>query len=197
MKSIFTEESNQPVPNTAYHSYTFKNKAVFTLSGSSVDKLRELSPAVSSETISLLESEGFWEILITTFTERHADAYQVTKVLSDTFVGFAMGAVPVQVNIDGFLFMTRDEDHRIDFMKIYDALFRGSRAQELGAEIIFTLLGTTMKLWVTRMQLSHTVNYSDVAQVSISGVGVKYATTMIDIEDDTNVDASSSEVAYA
>lgn len=184
MRTIYQESqlfSTQPDVNAEYYNLAFKDKAVLRVSSSGISALKNAKPGLSPETITLLETYGFWEMILTSYVEEHEEGFQLTDGLSDTFVVYALGALPVKVSLSGFLFYTKEEDHRIDFIKIYDSLFRGTRAHELGASMSLSVLGTTMDIKVTGSSLTHSAGSDDLVSLSISGIGMKYETTAISV----------------
>jgi hypothetical protein len=176
--TIFTSESWQSLPNEESAEYPYKQKSGFILTEDSLEALRNQKPSISDDTMARLESDGFWELIITSYNEQHAEAYQVAEVLSDTYAAFAFGAVPVQISISGVLPMTRKEDYRLDFLKMYDSLLRGTRAQELKIHIHFFIVGTYMLLKILGINISNQADAQDYVPIELSGVGFMYGNIM-------------------
>lgn len=124
--------------------------------------------------IDALLDEGMTKYLITSFQEQHNEGYNVMNPVADTYGIYTTGAMPIQVAMDGFLYMTQDQDYRLDFITYYLSLLRGSFLRREKLTAVFMLKDTMMRLRIQDMNITHTSKIQDFAQMSIAGIGFSY-----------------------
>jgi hypothetical protein len=76
--------------------------------------------------------------------------------------------------MSGNLYTTSLEDHRIDFLKLYHNLFRGSVLQKYNMYLNFTIKHTFMKLAILNLTLNTTSQIEDMTPFSLTAVGYNY-----------------------
>jgi hypothetical protein len=170
--SIFTTISNQPAVHVL-DPYTIKNGAYFSIDRSCEAALASFDEPQRS-TLRQLIDVGSWQMLISNFTEQHVDASTVINTLSDSFVAFASGAMPIAVEMQGYVYMLNEEDHRLDFIGFYTDFLRGTMLQRWKLILNFFIRGTYFQLQVTDLDVQHASNMEDVAMVSMRGIGCRY-----------------------
>ncbi len=122
----------------------------------------------------LMIGVGFWEFVITQYTEVHADVGIRKNVFGDAFLGLATGASPLQISIVGYVSTTPTRDHRLDFLTMYNLLLRGTQAQKSGVPVGFNLKKTFIYLDITNIQMGTAAAMPDWTALTISGIGYNY-----------------------
>lgn len=117
---------------------------------------------------------GFYKMVVTSFQERHVDTAAVRPVLGGAFAALAMGASPVAVTITGHLHRTPAADHALDFLTLYNGLFRGKRLEPLGLSLDFIIRNTMFRLYPQMVNVSIKDSDPEFVTVTITGVGSDY-----------------------
>jgi hypothetical protein len=154
-----------------------EDKAYFKFSG---DNSRAVLASLfdgNTQLANLIYANGFWEMIIQSYSEQHAEAVDVQDVLADTFVVNTFGAVPVRVQMSGGLWTTPTDDHRLNFLYLYHKGLRGSVLQRSGLAVRFQIKSTTMLLQLTDITLATSADTQDVSPFSLSGIGYRYQVT--------------------
>lgn len=119
--------------------------------------------------------QGVYEVLITFMGEGHSEAHEIKDVYADTFLAYAMGAMPIDIALSGFVYLSPDQDHRLDLIAMYDKALRGSQVQKHKLKLDFVLQNTYMRLLIDSIALSYSAEQQDFAQMSLTGQGYRYA----------------------
>jgi len=168
----------------------FDEKNVFTLSigEESTKTLKDfgLSDAQSQDLI----VNGFWKYKVASFSEAHSEGHKIINAVTDSFSVFSTGAMPVGISASGYLIMTVDQDHRLDFLHLYHNKLRGKRLSDHRFVINLVSMTTVMKLRIKSISMQHNTKLQDLARLSFEGVGFGYRVYPI-VENDT---PASSEV---
>ncbi|MCB5270527.1 MAG: hypothetical protein LHW56_01630 [Candidatus Cloacimonetes bacterium] len=130
----------------------------------------------SSELAERMITQGFWELIISSYAERHADTASIQDVLADTFIVFSGGAEPIQVQFSGYVWVTNKEDHRLALLYMYEKLFRGSKLQATHPRLSMnlTLRDTTERFFPTVLQLSESALMQGATTFAMSGFACRY-----------------------
>ena len=117
---------------------------------------------------------NIWQVYVSTMHERHNEAIYHENVFADTHLTFAMGAEPIEVNIQGFVATNPVHNARLDFYTFYQLLLRGTAQKELGINVVFKLQRTEMNLYLRSLQADIVPDMPDFTQINLVGVGLKY-----------------------
>lgn len=120
--------------------------------------------------------DGFWEMLIQSSQESHAESLQVLNVLSDGFVSFSLGPNPIQITITGYLFTTREEDSRSDLQYLYQNAMRGSAQRGLNIPLIYSIKNSVMRLYPLDLSLGVASEGQDRVDFTMTAVASNYRT---------------------
>lgn len=123
-----------------------------------------------------MTSQGFWELIIAAYSERHADSSVVRDVLADTFIAFAGGAEPIQIQLSGYLWVTAQEDHRLGLLYLYENLLRGTKLQATHPKLVLnlTVRDTTFRFFPTMLQLSESAAMQGAVSFAMAGYASRY-----------------------
>lgn len=174
--TIYTHPTNQPQGRSQASEFEFREKSYFTL-------------------LHQEEIPDFWEMIITDVNEQFSEGESRINVLSDTFMSFATGAHPIQVSISGWLYVSEEQDHRVDFLNLYEHYFRGSAVSrsrkegEDGWELQFMLKHTYFKLNLMNCQVQDTVTVPDFTKISLTGTAYDYGSLYVEAPDETGPEA--------
>lgn len=130
------------------------------------------SPALAER----MTSQGFWELIIAAYSERHAESSVVRDVLADTFIAFAGGAEPIQIQLSGYLWVTAQEDHRLGLLYLYENLLRGTKLQATHPKLVLnlTVRDTTFRFFPTMLQLSESAAMQGAVSFAMAGYASRY-----------------------
>lgn len=118
--------------------------------------------------------DDFYDFILISFQEQHAEAVTVKNVLSDTFVAFATGARPVQISLQGMLPMLSANDARLDFHELYTSYFRGTRLKQQKLLLRFFVKKTLLNLYIQSMNMAVSADLEDMVSFNVSGLGAAY-----------------------
>jgi len=125
-------------------------------------------------------SYEFFDMILESLTEIFSEGESRSDTLSDAFVSFATGAMPIQVIISGYLLRNPSYDNRLDFLHAYDTLLRGSALEKAGSHLEFILKsGLVFKLSLQAMSFMEDVAYEDLTGITLQGVAYDYMSTVI------------------
>lgn len=178
--SVF-EKGYLEIPKSSTNG--FREKAFFRLNKPGT------IPLTSSDELSLVDKntfrrEGFWQLIITSFSEEHMERYSVQNTLSNSVSVFALGANPIKVSIEGLMLMDGQSDHLAQFFELYVKMLRAKRLKEAGRVLEFHLKDTSFRLLIDSITVSHSVDVDGYATVSMQGIAYHY--TMTGFADGTN-----------
>ena len=126
--------------------------------------------------LKLSESDDrFWELLVTKFTETHAEKYTIQQVLSEGLVLYTAGSSPVQVIIEGELASGKDLDYRVKFLNKYIMELR-ERRHTGGNTLQVKMRRTSFTMQIESFTMSERSEMSDFTTISISGVAHHFNT---------------------
>jgi hypothetical protein len=154
--------------------FTEEDKAYFKFTGSNSLAILTALFDGNTEQAQYVNTRGVWTMIVGSYTEQHAEAADVQDVLSDTFVASTFGAMPVMINIGGWLWTTPKDDHRLNFLSVYHKGLRGSVLSRSGLSLRFHLKNTIMQLRLTDLTMSTNSEGQDITPFSLSGIGYKY-----------------------
>lgn len=154
--------------------FDFTKKAGFFLETNEGDETPDRPENVQKIFSALKEETPFWQVIIQDYREAHADAVNVINTYSNASVIQAMGALPIQVSVSGYLYTTTTEDHRLDFLTVYNEVFRGTLNWEYDIIVNFFVKDTYMRLFFTRIEVNNNSQLEDMTGISFSGIGFKY-----------------------
>ncbi len=117
---------------------------------------------------------GFWEFIVTDYSEVHAESYIPREVLGDAYCVYTTGAVPIQIRMSGYLLTTPLVDHRIDFLTVYQQLLRGTQSKKTGLPVGFALKETLVYLDITQIAQSTAATIPNMTALTITGLGYNY-----------------------
>lgn len=157
-----------------YYKWTEKSFFYFDRSCEKTFKDMKLSDAFISK-LTASKGEGIWEFNAVSVNEQHVESAGITNVVADTYACFTTGASPLQVTIEGFINLTQLDDHRTDFLYMYDAFLRGSSVSKHNLLLNYLYRDTVMRLKISNFSMMFNDNSEDFIQTSIVGVGSKYS----------------------
>lgn len=142
------------------------------------------------------EASDFFEMIITDVSEQFSEGEARFNVLSDGFVSFATGANPINISIQGWLFVNEENDQRLSFLKRYQDQYRGTEATKIrdlvgDLELLFVLKDTQFKLNLISCQVKENAAIPDYTHVTLAGVAYDYQAQYVPVEyssDDAEVD---------
>lgn len=135
-------------------------------------------------------SNHFWKLRVTGIQEKHAEGDYTVNTLADTFLTYSTGAMPIQISIQGKLLTMKDQDHRLDFLNLYEKCFRGTKLQDYGIFLAFTLKDTQFYLRPTNLNVGQTSELAGWTTIQLQGVAFNYIVYSLNLED-----MESTEVA--
>lgn len=153
--------------------FKFTEKAGFYLTSNAAEGA-EINSRVAPLITAGKDSGTFWQLLIEEYTESHADAVAVLNTFSNASVIQAMGALPIQITVRGAVYTTVLEDHRVDFLKMYNEVYRGTLNWEYDVIVNFFVKDTYMRLFFTAIIVSNKSTMEDMTDISFTGIGFKY-----------------------
>lgn len=179
LETNFNTESGQLEGRSATSGYSFSEKAFFRLTDQS-------------------EVPDFWEIIVTDISEQLRDGESRTLTVSDAFISFSTGALPIQVAISGWLNCNKAQDHRIDFLSMYQSSFRGpvsaQNKRDLNAlEVAFFYNTTQYDIQLTQCRILDSVSMPGHSKVTLQGVAYNYGSFYWANETDSQSDTSLLE----
>lgn len=144
------------------------------VAGDSVDILQQLGFS-APEAADFVEN-GFWRFVITGLSEDHDEGHVLHNTLSDTVTLFSTGAVPIGINITGFLLTIPGKDDRARFLKLYADRIRGRVLDKTRSALYFGYKDTLMRLYITQMAVTNDAQNEVFTNLIISGVASHYGT---------------------
>ena len=157
-------------------AFKFTEKAGFFLTSNAGDEppARPATDDIFTPLVTAGDDSIFWQLLIEDYTEVHSDAVNVLNTFANASVIQAMGATPVQVSVKGAVYTTVLEDHRVDFLKVYNEIYRGSLNWEYDVIVNFFVKDTYMRLFFTAITVSNRSDMEDMTGITFTGLGFKY-----------------------
>lgn len=116
----------------------------------------------------------FWQIIVTSMTEEHAEKFALHNSLCDSIVVHATGAKPISVLITGYLLYSKTDDHAYLFLQNYTEYFRARVVNNRNTHLHFVLKDTEFDLLVENITLGHAVEMETYVSVTISGIAYHY-----------------------
>jgi len=171
-KPLTMSPGNQPYGRSSLDEYAFEVISAFYIDMESRQAL-ERSGLQDNEIDELLHW-GMTRYVVTSLREQHAEGYYVSNPVADTYAMYTTGAMPIQISMDGFLYSTKDQDHRMEFLIYYLSCMRGTDLTREKLIIVFLLKNTMMRLRIQSINLNQTSQIQDFAQMGITGVGFSY-----------------------
>ena len=170
-ESVFTTGYVQPFPKLMQTGNA--KQAFLAVSNDSAETLMRMgfTSTVSSD----IAANGFWHLAVQSVAETHSEAFTVNNTLSDTVSFFAMGAVPIGINISGVVLTTPKKDDRLNFLKLYADKLRGQALSAANAVLFFGYKDTLMRLFIQSLTMTNDANIEDLTQVNIAGYGSHYS----------------------
>lgn len=169
--SIWDTPTNQPC-GFSKARYPINDRAFFSLSQEAFTKLIERG--FSETEAKALVTNSYWEFILQSVTEHHAEGVDIVNVMSDTYLLFTMGAMPINLSLGGMLFTTKSQDFRLDFLTMYHLIFRGTKLVENNCALIFNVKDTVYRLKPLGIHLAETSESSDMTQFTMSAVAYSY-----------------------
>lgn len=117
----------------------------------------------------------FWEMIVTKFTESHAEKYALHNPMSDAIVMHAAGAAPVRITIEAYLPVGADMDARARFLRRYIQEFNERKHQQQGTKLTCCVRNTVFRLLIENIVLIDSVDTADYTTLSVSGLASEYA----------------------
>jgi len=122
----------------------------------------------------------YGDMIVTALSESLEEGVSQMEVLSDSFVAFATGAMPIGVVIRGFLARMPEQDGRLDFLDAYERYLRGTRVGRGGVDMEVLLKGRAMfKFSLQSVTISESTQYENFTEVSMSGIAYEYQPTVL------------------
>ena len=123
-----------------------------------------------------------WHILVTNYSENHKESHFIYNSYTDTNVLFTMGAMPIEINISGFVPVNPDYNVKLDFLAFYRFFLRGTNTRLYSQEtddfyklpVGFTIGNTFMHLNITNLNIETTPDIPDFELINVSGIGYYY-----------------------
>lgn len=165
-------EGNQPHGLSKATEFSLKSAVTLSIGEESIEALELLGHSLQDA--SDLVYRGFWKLVLTNFNEQHSEGHFLFNPVSDTFSVYTTGAMPIMVSLQGFLYMTPDQDHRMDFVKLYNDRLRGTQLRKHRVVIVLTMKDTTMRLRLSSVNMSYAATMDEWVQVSMNGAGFAY-----------------------
>ena len=116
----------------------------------------------------------FWEMVISEFSEEHAEKYALHDTHSHTYLMHAMGSQPINVHISGYLASGRDVDHRVQFLKRYFEEFTPRVTDRPNYDLQVVIKHTTFNMLITQMSVNESNELEDFTSISIEGLAFNY-----------------------
>jgi hypothetical protein len=170
--SLLTTAGNQPTGPVKHTDFDLENAVAFYLGEENSVALQNLG-YTESEAQAIID-EGYWRYLITSNDESHTEAYYVLNALADTFAVYATGALPIEISFDGYLYTSKNEDDRIDFIDFYLSKLRGTLLKRSNLVIVMIVKDTIYRIRTQRMNVGTSSTFQDWTRMSLSGIGFKY-----------------------
>lgn len=117
---------------------------------------------------------SFWEMVLTSYTEAHAEKYALHETMAENIVVHAAGSMPVQITMEGYLPSGTDLDTRVRFLRRYVEDFREAKLQPQQKRLFVRVRNTVFYLHVMNISLIDAVATSEFTTFSISGVASEY-----------------------
>ena len=169
--SVFTTGHTS---NTKTVESTQSRTAFLMVAGDSVDSLKTLG--FSRKSAMDLAENGFWRYVVTDINESHDEGMVLHNTLSDTVTLFATGAIPIGIQINGFVLTVPGKDDRTNFLKLYSDRIRGRVLDRTRSVLYFGYKDTLMRLFITQMAISNDAGNEMYTNLIITGVASHYGT---------------------
>lgn len=176
--SVFSTGYTQTSKATKYED-DYRTKCYLQLSSESLTEVfssASTEKAITSTEATQLRSDDFWELILTDFTEDHAEKVGMNNTLSEAFCWFAMGPSPVQIDLTGHLLTSGDKDYRTKFLYQYVANMRAKQLSQKARTLTLVVKDTVMKLLILSLHFTESKDMPDFSTVNITGVGYNYRT---------------------
>jgi len=116
----------------------------------------------------------FFDFILLSHQEQHAEASDVINVMADTFCAFAGGAHPVQVQLQGVLLVLVGKNTWLDIFDNYVSAYRGTKVKQNRLELRLLVKNTLLTLYIQSLSMAVSANMEDAVSFSLSGIGSAY-----------------------
>ena len=161
-----------PTSKDARYADDYRQKTYLQISSAAYNELS--NQGLSTSDIQSLRDDDFWELIVTEYSEQHAENMAVHNVLSESFCWFATGPAPVQVSLTANLLTSDAKDHRTHFLYMYTSNMRVKQLSRSARTLTLVMKDTVMKLFILSLSFSENSQMPDFSTVTISGIGYKY-----------------------
>jgi hypothetical protein len=148
--------------------FEFKERGGFYFTGGNTQLPSEYSSIAGANT------SIFWKLLLEDYVEMHADSVNAINTYADTTIFQTMGALPINISARGHLYTMIKEDHRLDFLKVYNELYRGTLNIDYGIELYLFVKDTHMKFYFTGIRVDNQASNEDFTSLAFTGIGYNY-----------------------
>ena len=150
----------------------FETKTTMTILGLEAEKLVGIGiPAERAEEIA---KGDFWEFLLLSLSEQHAEGISITSVHSEGMCVYGMGHKPVSVSLQMAFRSDKFTDDHVSFMWLYTNLLRGSRLHKLHLELLIWVEDTHFLLHPGSLAMYDSPDSEDYKILVVQGIGYKY-----------------------
>lgn len=115
------------------------------------------------------------DILVTEYSESHADNNQVTNMLSDSTGLYTYGSLPIDITLEGLVKESKESDHLYDVLKKYKQKWRQRLITDYTKNTKLTVMDTTMSLAVLTINIDKNVDIIGYDTITITGIGWNYS----------------------
>jgi hypothetical protein len=120
------------------------------------------------------------DILVTEYTESHADNNQVSNMLSDSTSLYTYGSLPIDITLEGLVKESKESDHLYDVLKQYKQKWRQRLITDYTKNTKLTIMDTTMNLAILTINLIKNVDMIGYDTITITGIGWNYSFPAVD-----------------
>lgn len=170
-KSVF-DLGYIPTSKATKYESDYRQKTYLQINSAAYNELSK--QGLSTSDLQSLRDDDFWELIVSDYSEQHAENMSVHNVLSESFCWFATGPAPVQVNITAHLLTSDAHDYRTHFLYLYTSNMRVKQLSRNARTLTLVLKDTVMKLFILSLSFSESSDMPDFSTVTISGIGYKY-----------------------
>jgi hypothetical protein len=120
--------------------------------------------------------DQWWQMIVTSVTEEHAENHDLHNTLAHTVVSYALGPQPVAVSITGYLLSGYTDDMVGSFFEKYLADFRANRLTKTDRLLQFNYRDTSFTLYIETIGVNQGAGQDDYTEVCIEGYACHYRT---------------------
>jgi hypothetical protein len=122
----------------------------------------------------IIINDDFLDILVTDYTEDHAENVQVSNMLSDSVSLYTYGALPIQITMNGIVKESQEANHLFSVMKKYKNEWRQRLTTDFHKNTHLVMMDLTMDIAITGITITKEVDLVGYDAIILTCVGWNY-----------------------